>query len=542
VQLLFAVIATLAITPLFLYGNAGGHDSAFHFSSWVEATHQWREGTFYPRWAGAANYHLGEPRFIFYPPLSWMLGAALSVVFPWKMVPGAFIWLTFVLAGNSMRIFALEFLSPNEATAAGLLYLASPYNFVNAYTRCDFSEFLAAAIFPLLVWAALRKVRDNRLSFMPIAAVLAAIWLTNAPAAVIATYSLWVLLVIRSVVVRSWQPLRTAALSSAAGFALAAFYIFPAAWEQRWVHIGRILPSPRFTDQRFLFATDYNNPDYVYFLLKLSCVAMVMIGGSAIAAVLTRQLREGKPEAWWPVAGLGAASIMLMFPVSAVAWRVLPELRLLQFPWRWLFPLGAVGTFLISSAIHQSRFRRALWMVLGLAIAALGGGIAVNAVRGSGYAKIDTFAVHFARGYRGVVEYLPLSSSYMDQEGLPKDIPDVVFAAEDTGGSLPGNPAKIQVLEWLTESKSFKVDSPGPAQITLRLLAYPAWEVKLNGSTITSRGKEKTGQIIFSVPSGVSLVQVRFKRTWDRWFGIAVSIGTCVVLAFVGIALRRREM
>jgi len=48
VQLLFAVIATLAIAPLFLYGNAGGHDSAFHFSSWVEATHQWRKALSIP--------------------------------------------------------------------------------------------------------------------------------------------------------------------------------------------------------------------------------------------------------------------------------------------------------------------------------------------------------------------------------------------------------------------------------------------------------------------------------------------------------------
>jgi len=70
------------------------HDFDIHLVSWFDCLNSWRHGIVYPQWTPSANYGAGEPRFIFYPPLTWMLGAALGLVLPWQAVP---IVLTFLL-------------------------------------------------------------------------------------------------------------------------------------------------------------------------------------------------------------------------------------------------------------------------------------------------------------------------------------------------------------------------------------------------------------------------------------------------------------
>ena len=92
--------ALVAIAPQIFRGNTCGHDFDFHLVSWFDALQSWREGIFYPRWTSSANFGAGEPRFVFYPPLTWMLGAALGAVMRWKLVPIALTFL--LLAGTGL--------------------------------------------------------------------------------------------------------------------------------------------------------------------------------------------------------------------------------------------------------------------------------------------------------------------------------------------------------------------------------------------------------------------------------------------------------
>src|SRR5437879_5510489 len=206
--------ALLVVSPFFRLGTASGHDIAFHASSWLDTAGQWKEGILFPRWSEWANYGFGEPRFIFYPPLSWMLGAALGFVVPWNAAPGTFIVLAQTLAGISMFALARRFFPTRASIFAAACYAANPYALLVVYLRSDFAEQLAWVFFPLLRLAALQLCAavENRWRSAPrataiFALMFACMWLSNAPAGVLASYSMALLFAWAAIARKSFTPL-----------------------------------------------------------------------------------------------------------------------------------------------------------------------------------------------------------------------------------------------------------------------------------------------------------------------------------------------
>ena len=199
-QLALAVLAIAAassgaLLPWYHFGIPSGHDFEFHFNSWIEVLNHWKQGVVYPHWAAFAHYRYGEARFIFYPPVSWTLGAALGAILPWKIVPAAYVWLALSLSGIAMFVMARRWLSTREAIFAAMLYALNPYHLVIVYWRSAMAQMLAAVYLPLLLLCVLRLEEDGKRirKIAPLAVLLAAGWLTNVPSAVMMHYSLGVL-------------------------------------------------------------------------------------------------------------------------------------------------------------------------------------------------------------------------------------------------------------------------------------------------------------------------------------------------------------
>jgi hypothetical protein len=537
VFVLAGAAALAVVVPFFFLGNASGHDFEFHLASWMDVARQWREGVFYPRWAALANWGFGEPRFIFYPPASWMLGAALSFVLPWPMVPGVFIWLALTFAGLAMFTLAKEWLPAADAIAAGVLFALNPYHLVIVYWRSDFAELLVSALIPLAVLFAMRAATEPGRALVPLALVTAAAWLSNAPAAVVVTYAIALILAVMAARERSIRPVIHGGGALALGLGLAAFYIVPAAFEQSWVNISAVLsPGLQFAEN-FLF-TRTADAEHTRFNFIVSWVAVEVIVVTIGAMVASRRWRRVHPRLAWMLLVVAAVSTIFMFPLSSPAWTYLPKLRYVQFPWRWLLVLDVPFALCLAAALGRlpGAYKRAAW-AMALGGLALTGFLLTRNNWWDPGGVAAYYEQHFrtAAGYFGTDEYGPRGSDHYD---LDPHAPRVSLQRGKNPVAESGTSS--QVHEWRPMRKDFVVHSPEPVIAALRLLNYPAWRVEVDGRPVPALSSQQTGQMLVALPAGTSRMQVAFAATPDRLWGDAVSAVVALGLLVVVLASRRR--
>jgi hypothetical protein len=528
--------ALLLIAPFFWLGNVSGHDISFHASSWLDVAGQWREGIVYPRWAEWANYGFGEPRFIFYPPLSWMLGAALSFVAPWNAVPGVFIVLAQSIAGLCFFALARRYLPRRGALFGAACYTANPYALMVIYMRSDFAELLACTLLPLLVGASLQlcglsenRWRSQGRATAVFAVAFAAVWLSNAPAGVIASYSVALLFACAAIEEKSLAPLLRGVGGLALGFGLTSFYLLPAAYEQRWVNIAQALSSGLLPSQNFLY-TLIEDPEHNAFNCIASSVAILLIVLTGIAGLAARRKAtretEDSEKLWRVLILLATAATFLMIRVSSVFWTYLPKLRFVQFPWRWMAILAVPYGYFVAAGLPRRRWG---W-VWGAAVLAVMGGTAAVLVQKTWWDSEDIPVLREAlandQGFEGTDEYDPLDD---DHSNLPQKAPRAqILPTEGSEGSAPK--VEIQIERWTAEERKLLVKSEEPVRIALRLLNYPAWRVEVNGKVVTPERGESSAQMILTLSSGTQRIAARFVRTPDRTLGLAISVMAVLTL------------
>lgn len=568
----------LAIVPQLILGNSTGHDFDVQLVSWLDCASAWRHGIFYPHWTPSANWGAGEPRFVFYPPLTWMTGAVLAMVFSWRVAPILFTFLCFAGIGLATRALALEACSDAVATLAGCAAIFSGFTLFTAYERSAFPELTGGVWLPLLLLFAMRD-RYPRASWLrsaldgsavPLAIALAFCWLSNAPLGVMASYLLAGVAVLVAVLRRSWAPLLRAAVATALGLGLSAFYLIPAAFEQRWVDIRQATEDPGYNfENSWLFAR-HSDPllamhDQV--LHTASIVSTTMIAVAIISVfvawrrgTLSAEKSIRSPQWWIPLAAIPCIVLLLLLPISRPIWHLLPKLKFLQYPWRWMEVVEAPMAILFSLAVwpRGKRARRAVAAVCALAFVALtvctakiffSAGYPEDAVR-------SVLADYQAgTGFEGMYEYEPPEA---DIGHIPMGLPDaclvsnpaaVLGKVDDDSGDLVWNMGQGRCLNTFPlaggrsadpEHLRLRADAFQPGYMVLRLLSFPAWRVRVNGKPATTLPRREDGLLAVPVPRGPITISVDWTTTPDVLLSRWVSL--LALIAFIEVYLLERKM
>jgi len=591
--ILIPLAALIAILPLARNGCSCGHDFDFHLLNWMEAARQFTHGNFHPRWAYTAAYNAGEPRFVFYPPASWTVGAILGLGLPWNWTPIVFTWLALALSGFAMHQLTRAFAATTPALLASVFYIVNPYMLFTAYERTAYAELLAAAWIPLLLYAILRQ----RITIPRIAIPVSLLWITNAPAAVMSCYALGLVAIVRLVSnpgapcydSETWalrasvtapahshpspqsrleQALNTLA-GTALGLGLAAFYIIPAAYERRYVQIAMALvPGMRIQDN-FLFHHTGDLPhDEV--LHTASVIALALIAAAILALTILRlraasamsgisqESTEKSPPlpqsrafiAQWkrrpsvsrrvpqpstarrlilPLATLTFAITFLLTPMSTFVWKHLPELAFLQFPWRLVAILAAVLSLAVAAASPSFSLKPAITFLVAISLATCFVYPAYHGFRQSCDLE-DTVASRLALFHSN-------KGSEPTDEYTPNSADNDSLSQSNPGYWLARDPAASPPTNSTSGMAPAHLifNSPIPQILILNLRDYPFWSVTLNGTPVPSRAKVQRddGLIAIAVPAGASTVQLTYTQSPSQTAGDVITLMSLLALGLI---------
>jgi hypothetical protein len=334
------------------------------------------------------------------------------------------------------------------------------------------------------------------------------------------------------------QPTLRGATGIALGLGLAAFYIAPAAYEQRWVNISGALAGGLTPRENFLFAvtTDAEHDAFNRFASYVGLLLIVWIFAVALAVWRKSPAEPSAPaqKTFQAMIVLGIVATVMMVRITDPLWTLLPKLRFVQFPWRLMAVLAVVLAFVVAMAA-----RRALvfsWIALALIATLTGTYLVKHTWWDTEDVNTVKEAVDTRTGFEGTDEYDPLGDDHTD---VPQKQPEAQVILEKGESESEAKPA-LQVLRWTAEDHIVAVKSARPVNIRLRLLQYPAWLVSINGRPAQTHRTVSYDAIVVAVPAGESRIEARFKQTADRAIGECISAFSALAAGLLAWPLKRR--
>lgn len=182
-------------------------------------------------------------------------------------------------------------------------------------------------------------------------------------------------------------------------------------------------------------------------------------------------------------------------------------------------------------------------------LASAGTAMARNAWWDSDDATTLATWVRSGLGYEGTDEYAPLGCDRYQLTGVTADSeepPDKQIAEfarvdPDSDEIVPLSGIQLGIEQWNAERRVFTTHSATPANVEVRLAAYPAWKATLDGAPIALQPLSgmHNDQVTLAIPPGTHEIGLSFRRTFDRTIGVVISISCLLGLVVWFAAVRR---
>src|SRR3989338_7035570 len=495
--LVLIALSLIALWPFFKKGYFETHDGEWIVIRFTAFHQTLASGQFPVRFVDRLNNNYGYPVLNFLYPLPFYL-AEIPKLLGFGFVDSIkiiFVASTFASA-FAMYWALIQIFTKWAAFAGAIVYIFTPYRFVDLYVRGSLGEIVAFVFLPLIFGAIFKIAKDQKI-FLPVMAFLISFLILSHN--VIAVIFLPFLLVVSLIIIKKekWQIIS----SFVAGILIASFFWIPAVYDLKFVRFSQIKVSSvvdHLVGLRELIIPSWGYGPRPSGLESFSPQIGIVVLSIVFSVLYLRFAKKTKELLIDFMLVIFAISFFLMTKYSLPFWQDVPGVDIIQFPWRLLLLVIFITAFLGGYVINHVKEQKLIAIIIVLAA------IISTIV----YTKPKAF-VNRGDGFYATNE----DSTTVRDEYLPLWVKEKPKTRADQKIELSLSDAEINSEQIKNTSYKANIFARKDTKVQINTIYFPGWQVKSDGRNIPIEYQNKYGLINFNLPQGEHEVIIKYNKT-----------------------------
>lgn len=484
------------------------------------------------RWTPDLGYGFGYPQFSYYGPLPYYAMEVVHKVIGFGFldsVKAGFI-VGILIAALGMYKLATSMWGKWGGFLSGLIYTFVPYHAVDIYARGAMGEFWALSFLPFIFWSILEILRGNKKHILWLSLSFASLILCHNITTFI--FSPAILIWILHLYSKNFKKTIYPIAGLVWGFCLSAFFVVPAFFEEKFVHIETLTQgyfnylAHFVTIKQLLFSSywGYGTSELGPFDNISFAVGILVWTLPILAIVLSTFLKRKECRSLLIITALGWVYLFFTHQRSTFIWNNIPLLSFVQFPWRFLGPAGFLFSLAAGSIVNFANKKNAVWLVLVITLVTI-------LLNKSFFRPKDWIDITDSNKFSGESWNLQVTSSIFDYLPIYAKHPPTSPAPDKL--IIVDGKSVSQLVARGTDWQKWSLEvSSDQAIVRLPIFDFPNWQIMVDNIKTKINHNNELGLIEFSVAAGKHDIYTVLKNTPVRIVSNIVSVLAFVLIPF----------
>lgn len=503
-----------------------------------------KDGQIPCRWVPDMGGGFGHPLFNYHQVFPYYLGMifrmfGLSFINVAKLL---FIS-TFFLSGLFMFFLGKEFWGNKGGLLSAIFFLFTPYRAVDVYVRGALTEIFGITFFPLILLALYKYIKEEKFGWFLLSILsLAGQFLSHNIMTILFTPFAFVWAFFWIVKFNKLRLIFKAGVIFIWSFLLSAFFTMPAFFEKNLVTMDTLTTDyydfknhfvtlrQLFVDRSFDYGPSRAGPvDDMSFQLGWPHWFVCLVAGGLAVLPFIKKKKEKLFERLLPVLLFLAwfFSTLMTHSKSFYLWNLLPIVRFVQFPWRFLALSMFFGSLLAGSLVCYLKKEKAA--LLAVAVIAIGC-VAFNYQYFKPLKTLDINDENILSGEEWKRQSL---TTFLDY--YPIKVKEVPEALAFPVPKIASGSGEVYNFNKRSSSWSFSASFTSASAVLVPVFDFPQWKILVDGKETGYLTDDKLGLIIISLPEGEHKIEGFLQNTLLRKTANYASLASVVLLVLVSI-------